>query len=88
MNKYDSRAHTRATEVDADRVWRVSCQNNSCRFWHDLNSENNNCIINKVNDAKTDFTLEEVGKLFNITRMRVCQIEKSILSKLKKSLSF
>jgi DNA-directed RNA polymerase sigma subunit (sigma70/sigma32) len=63
-----------------------SCQNNSCRFWHDLDNEDNNCIINKVNDSKSDFTLEEVGKLFNITRMRVCQIEKSVLLKIKKSL--
>ena len=81
-------SNKKITCFNAHKKCNVSCQNNSCRFWHDLDSENNNCIINKVNDAKTDFTLEEVGKLFNITRMRVCQIEKSILSKLKKSLSF
>lgn len=63
-----------------------SCKNKKCRYWHDLNSNNNNCIINLV-DNKENFTLQEVGEVFNITRMRVCQIEKSILEKLKKKIS-
>ena len=31
-------------------------------------------------------TLQEIGEVFNLTRMRICQIEKSILGKLKSSL--
>lgn len=81
-------SNKKITCFNAHKEKSISCKNSSCRFWHDLNDDNNNCIINKVNDSKIDFTLEEVGKLFNITRMRVCQIEKSILKKLKKSLSF
>ena len=82
-----SLTNKKITCFDAHKECNKSCKNTDCRFWHDLDSENNNCIINKVNNSKTDYTLEEVGKLFNITRMRVCQIEKSILSKLKKSLT-
>lgn len=58
-----------------------SCQIDSCRYWHNL-SCSQNCIINKVN-SQEDLTLQEVGELFNITRMRVCQIEKAALEKLR-----
>ena len=65
-----------------------NCRIKDCRFWHDLD-ESKNCIINKVNKnvkSDTDLTLQEIGDLFNITRMRVCQIEKQTLSKMKKPL--
>ena len=61
------------------------CINQKCRYWHNLESSNN-CIINKVNENK-DMTLQEIGDLFNITRMRVCQIEKNSLMKLNKLLA-
>jgi len=31
--------------------------------------------------------MEDVGKVFGITRMRICQIEKSIIEKLKKEIN-
>jgi DNA-directed RNA polymerase sigma subunit (sigma70/sigma32) len=58
----------------------VSCKNKKCRYWHKLKSDNN-CIINA--SQKRIYTLQEVGDLFDITRMRVCQIEKSAINKLK-----
>lgn len=61
------------------------CNNKSCRYWHDLDDKNSNCVINLVN-SKDTHTLQEVGDLFNITRMRVCQIEKSIIEKLRKKI--
>jgi DNA-directed RNA polymerase sigma subunit (sigma70/sigma32) len=64
------------------------CNISKCRYWHDLKSSNN-CIINKVNNNDindNEMTLQEIGDLFNITRMRVCQIEKSTLNKMKKSI--
>ena len=69
----------------AHKNCRKSCINKKCRYWHNLESSNN-CIINKVNENK-DMTLQEIGELFDITRMRVCQIEKISLQKLNKLLT-
>jgi DNA-directed RNA polymerase sigma subunit (sigma70/sigma32) len=69
------------TCFEAHKKQDKSCQSKDCRFWHDL-SCNQNCIINKVN-LQEDLTLQEVGNLFGITRMRVCQIEKTAIEKLR-----
>ncbi len=69
----------------AHKSCKKSCINKTCRYWHDL-KESNNCIINKVNENKS-MTLQEIGDLFNITRMRVCQIEKSSLKKMNNLLT-
>ena len=56
------------------------CGESSCR--HFLSSEKDlNCsILAAQNGPKT---LQEIGDYYGISRMRVCQIEKSILKKLK-----
>jgi DNA-directed RNA polymerase sigma subunit (sigma70/sigma32) len=35
-----------------------------------------------IEESDGDLTLQEIGEIYNITRMRVCQIEKSTLKKL------
>jgi len=64
-----------------NKNFKNNCQKNSCRYWINCNSSNNCAIIAADKDEK--ITLEDVGKLFNVTRMRVCQIEKIAIQRLK-----
>ena len=59
------------------------CKNSSCRYW--IESEIcKNCTL--IGASTGPMTLQSIGDIFGITRMRVCQIEKKILSKIKPSL--
>mgnify|MGYP001298229651 CR=1 FL=1 len=61
----------------------LSCNKNSCRYW--INCENHlNCAI--LGAKKGPLTLQEIGDIFNVTRMRICQIEKVILDKVNQHL--
>ncbi len=60
-----------------------SCQNTSCRQWID-SKKNHNCVM--IAAAKGPKTLQEIGNIFGVTRMRICQMEKNILQKIKFSL--
>ena len=58
----------------------LPCNNTDCR--HNLNSQKyNSCALIAAEDGP--LTLQEIGDFYGISRMRVCQIEKSILRKLK-----
>jgi len=58
----------------------IPCDVDSCR--HFLASKKDlNCSIIAANEGPK--TLQEIGDYYGISRMRVCQIEKSILRKLK-----
>jgi hypothetical protein len=57
------------------------CLEKECRYWQDMNGSNQNCIINASNSSP--LTLQEVGNIFSVTRMRICQIEKSAKEILK-----
>jgi len=62
---------------------RKKCQFKDCRYWIDNLNSFNCCLIAA---KKEDFTLEKIGKIFNITRMRICQIEKKAISKIREKL--
>lgn len=56
------------------------CNNTDCR--HNLNSEKYySCALIAAENGP--LTLQEIGDFYGISRMRICQIEKSILKKLK-----
>ena len=59
----------------------VKCDMTECRYWQDMKGNNQNCVINAANSGS--LTLQEVGDIFSVTRMRICQIEKSAKEILK-----
>ncbi len=58
----------------------VKCENQKCRYWFQ-HSDFQNCVINAAN--KRTFKQEELGNLYGLTRMRVCQLEKLIINQLR-----
>ncbi len=71
---------------------RKNCAKKECRYWMELKNSQNCCLIaaDKEKELKGNkFTLQDIGDIFKVTRMRVCQIEKIAISKLKdKFISF
>ena len=63
---------------------KLSCQKRTCKYWieHD---EKNNCTVLASRDGP--MTLQEIGEIFGVTRMRICQIEKKILKTLSSQIS-
>ena len=57
----------------------LCCKKESCRLWIDSN-ENLNCTIIAAEGG--EHTLQEIGDIFGVTRMRICQMEKIILKSL------
>lgn len=65
---------------------KIECDKKSCRYW--LNQcESQNCCLITVNDQKNKkITLQDIGDIFDVTRMRICQIEKTAVEKLRMKL--
>jgi hypothetical protein len=62
----------------------LDCQANSCRHWINCAGANNCSILASRHGPKT---LQEIGDLCGLTRMRICQIEKSALRKIREYMS-
>jgi hypothetical protein len=56
-----------------------SCQKIDCKYWIECEKESNCTIIAASAGPRT---LQEIGDIFGVTRMRICQIEKKILGKI------
>ena len=64
---------------EAHATYCTPCKKKTCRYW--INSHDNyNCTI--LASKNGPMTLQQIGEIFGITRMRVCQIEKKILKKI------
>ena len=61
------------------------CKKNTCQYWI-KHKESNNCIV-IASQKENYWTLERIGDLIGVTRMRVCQIEKKAINKIKQKLS-
>ena len=57
----------------------LSCSKNSCKYWQE-DSSCNNCAI--VAAEEGPMTLQQIGDKYNLTRMRICQLEKMALNKI------
>jgi len=56
------------------------CERRSCNNWIEF-EQGKNCLL--VTTQSGPLTLNEIGKIFNLTRMRICQIEKNIYQKIR-----
>jgi hypothetical protein len=59
--------------------YQIPCPKSSCRYWHE-NTDYQNCMVIAANDGPK--TLQQIGDIFEVTRMRICQVEKLIFKKL------
>ena len=57
-----------------------SCKFEECKYWMQSKGDFN-CVL--IASEKGPKTLQEIGDIFGVTRMRICQIEKSVLDKIK-----
>lgn len=65
-----------------------NCEKTSCRYWINHKKYQNCCLIASDDDSNNQkneekFTLQDIGDIFKVTRMRICQIEKIAIKKLK-----
>lgn len=58
----------------------VPCQRRSCKQWID-HSTGKNCML--LTTQSGPLTLNEIGQIYGLTRMRICQIEKGIYKKIR-----
>ena len=73
------------TCFEEHRKRNLSCNKKSCRNWMNCPGQLN-CAIIAVGDNEMR-TLQEIGDIFGVTRMRICQIEKTILRKMRDGIS-
>lgn len=56
----------------------LCCENKACRNWIDSPIEEDlNCAVVAADSGPK--TLQQIGDIFGLTRMRICQIEKQLL---------
>jgi DNA-directed RNA polymerase sigma subunit (sigma70/sigma32) len=59
-----------------------SCANKNCKF--NFNSLESRCALAELlKEENQSMTLQSIGDLFDLSRMRICQLEKLIIDKLK-----
>jgi len=73
--------HLKVTCFGFHQKFDVKCQKRECRQWIECGKDLNCTIISARRGPKT---LQEIGDIFGLTRMRVCQLEKSILKKIQR----
>ena len=68
---------------DYNKKCKKDCNKKNCRYWIE-EADSQNCCLNLIRSEKNKkITLQDIGDLFNVTRMRICQIEKIAIEKIK-----
>ena len=65
---------------EAYECYSVGCKQQECRQWIDY-KKSMNCTIIAAKEGP--MTLQQIGDIFGVTRMRICQIEKKIIKKIE-----
>lgn len=60
----------------------VDCQRKRCSHWID-HKPGNNCVM--ITAKSRQLTLQNIGEIYGLSRVRICQIVKSVLDKIKES---
>lgn len=60
----------------------VCCQRKKCQHWISY-APGCNCVM--IAASEGPHTLQDIGKIYGLTRMRICQIEKEIQRKIKEA---
>lgn len=58
----------------------VDCQRTKCQHWIN-HPEGHNCVMIAAQNGP--HTLQKIGEIYGLTRMRICQIEKNIFERIK-----
>lgn len=58
----------------------LTCERKACGHWIDF-QKGKNCMV--ITTQSGPLTLNEIGKIYGLTRMRICQIEKNIYQKIR-----
>ncbi|NDD67706.1 hypothetical protein EBZ35_08700 [bacterium] len=65
---------------EAIEKFNSKCERKTCKNWIDF-SQGKNCLL--LTAQAGPLTLNEIGKIYGLTRMRICQIEKNIYQKIR-----
>lgn len=68
------------TCFDAQATYGVDCMRKRCSHWIDY-AEGHNCVL--IASQQGPHTLQTIGQIYGLTRMRICQIEKELLGRIR-----
>lgn len=60
---------------------KIDCKRQRCPHWI-AHPEGHNCVM--IAAQSGPHTLQKIGQIYGLTRMRICQIEKGIFEKVRK----